>query len=101
MTTEDVTDQSTKPAAQKWRRWGDRVAAKIANHKAIFAAHPDGPSDVKGGHMRKGNSDPLPLDMAAELAALEVMPDKTIDTLDIPAVEDWSDAQRGRFYKQK
>ena len=51
--------------------------------------------------MRKGNSDPLPPDLAAELAALEAMPDETIDTSEMPAVEDWSDAQRGRFYKPK
>ena len=51
--------------------------------------------------MKKGNSDPLPPDLAAELAALEVMPDVTIDTSDMPEVQDWSGAQRGRFYKPK
>jgi uncharacterized protein (DUF4415 family) len=51
--------------------------------------------------MKKGNSDPLPSDLAAELAALETMPDDTIDTSEMPEVEDWSGAQRGRFYKPK
>jgi hypothetical protein len=29
--------QSTKPAIQKWGRWGDRLAAMIADQRAIFA----------------------------------------------------------------
>jgi hypothetical protein len=48
--------------------------------------------------MRKGNSDPLPPDLAAELAALEAMPDNTSE---MPEVQDWSGTQRGRFYKPK
>jgi uncharacterized protein (DUF4415 family) len=51
--------------------------------------------------MRKGNSDPLPPDLAAELAALEAMPDDTIDTGEMPEILDWSGAQRGRFYKPR
>jgi uncharacterized protein (DUF4415 family) len=51
--------------------------------------------------MKKGNSDPLPPDLAAELAALEAMPDDTIDTSDIPEVQDWSGAMRGQFYKPR
>ena len=51
--------------------------------------------------MRKGNSDPLPPDLALELAAPEAMPDNTIDILDIPEAEDWSGALRGRFYKPR
>jgi uncharacterized protein (DUF4415 family) len=51
--------------------------------------------------MRKGNSDPLPPALAAELAALEAMPDDTIDTSEMPEVQDWSGAVRGRFYKPK
>jgi uncharacterized protein (DUF4415 family) len=51
--------------------------------------------------MKKGNSDPLPPDLAAELAALEAMPDETIDTSDIPEVRDWSGAVRGQFYKPR
>jgi hypothetical protein len=48
--------------------------------------------------MRKGNSEPLLPKLAAELAALEALPD-TVDTSDIPEVRDWSGAERGRFYK--
>lgn len=51
--------------------------------------------------MKKGNSDPLPPDLAAELAALEAMPDDTIDTSDIPEVHDWTGAVRGKFYKPR
>ncbi|MFL5282506.1 MAG: BrnA antitoxin family protein [Rhodopila sp.] len=51
--------------------------------------------------MRKGNSDPLPPNLAAELAALEAMPDNTIDTTEIPEVQDWSGAVQGRFYKPR
>nr|WP_294513296.1 BrnA antitoxin family protein [uncultured Rhodopila sp.] len=51
--------------------------------------------------MKKGNSDPLPPDLAAELATLEAMPDDTIDTSDIPEVRDWSGAVRGQFYKPR
>jgi uncharacterized protein (DUF4415 family) len=39
--------------------------------------------------------------LAAELAVLEAMPDETIDTSEIPEVRDWSDAERGRFYKPR
>lgn len=37
---EDVTPPAVpiKPATQKWGRWGDRLAAKITDQKAIFAA---------------------------------------------------------------
>ena len=31
-----------KPVTQKWTRWGDRVAAKIAEQKAISAARKTG-----------------------------------------------------------
>jgi hypothetical protein len=51
--------------------------------------------------MRKGNSEPLSPELAAELVALEAMPDETIDTSEIPEVRDWSGAQRGRFYQPK
>jgi uncharacterized protein (DUF4415 family) len=34
-----------------------------------------------------------------ELKALTNMPDEKIDTSDIPEVTDWSNAERGRFYR--
>lgn len=49
--------------------------------------------------MRKGNSDPLTDAQKAELAALEALPDSTIDTTDAPPVTDWTSAQRGKFYR--
>jgi uncharacterized protein (DUF4415 family) len=51
--------------------------------------------------MKKGNSDPLSRHLAAELAALETMPEETIDTTDMPEVLDWSGAMRGQFYRPK
>jgi hypothetical protein len=51
--------------------------------------------------MRKGNSEPLSPKLAAELAALEALPDDTVDTSDIPEVLDWSGAERGRFYRPR
>jgi uncharacterized protein (DUF4415 family) len=38
-------------------------------------------------------------ELAAELAALEKMPDSTIDTSDIPEQRDWSGTVRGRFFR--
>ena len=36
---EDATPvPPTEPATQTWGRWGDRLAAMIADQKAIFAA---------------------------------------------------------------
>jgi uncharacterized protein (DUF4415 family) len=49
--------------------------------------------------MKKGNSKPLTPELAAELKALEAMPDTAIDTRDIPEVADWRGAERGRFYR--
>ena len=37
--------------------------------------------------------------LQAELAALEAMPDDTIDTSDIAPVSDWSGARRGMLYR--
>lgn len=34
-----------------------------------------------------------------ELRRLAEQPEETIDTNDIPEIEDWSGAQRGRFYR--
>ncbi|HKM61069.1 MAG TPA: BrnA antitoxin family protein [Acidisphaera sp.] len=51
--------------------------------------------------MRKGNSEPLSPKLAAELATLEAMPEDTIETSEIPEVRDWSDAERGRFYRPR
>jgi len=51
--------------------------------------------------MRKGNSDPLPPDLTAEMADLKAMPDDTIDTAEMPEVQDWSGAARGRLYKPR
>ncbi|MGO1078027.1 BrnA antitoxin family protein [Inquilinus sp. CA228] len=49
--------------------------------------------------MKKGNSDPLTDAQKAELAALEALPDSTIDTTDAPTVTDWTGAERGKFYR--
>ena len=51
--------------------------------------------------MRKGNSDPLPPELATELADLEAMQDRMIDKSEIPELQDWSGAERGRFYRPR
>ena len=38
-------------------------------------------------------------DHAAEIAALEKLPEAAIDTSDLPETTDWGDAERGRFYR--
>jgi uncharacterized protein (DUF4415 family) len=49
--------------------------------------------------MNKGNSSPLSPELAAELKALEQMPDASIDTSDMPEQRDWSGAARGKFFR--
>ena len=49
--------------------------------------------------MKKGNSDPIPADLLAQLKALESLPDSDIDLSDSPEVTDWSEAMRGKFYR--
>ena len=49
--------------------------------------------------MKTGDSKPLAAKLAAELRALEAMPDAEIDTSDIPIAGDWSGAARGKFYR--
>jgi len=48
--------------------------------------------------MRKAISN-LTAEQKAELEALATLPDDQINTDDIPEVMDWSDAQRGLFYR--
>jgi uncharacterized protein (DUF4415 family) len=49
--------------------------------------------------MRKGSSEPLTERQRAELAALEALPEDAIDTREMPEIKDWSEAERGRFYR--
>ena len=49
--------------------------------------------------MKKGNSDPIPADLLAELKALESLPDSDIDLSDSPEVTLWSEAARGKYYR--
>lgn len=49
--------------------------------------------------MRTGRSKPLTPALAAELKALEAMPDAEIDTREIPVALDWAGARRGKFYR--
>ncbi len=48
--------QPAKPAIQKWGRWGDRVAAKIAEQKAIFAARKAKETHASGADQRPNNA---------------------------------------------
>jgi uncharacterized protein (DUF4415 family) len=47
--------------------------------------------------MRKASKDRD--EQAEERAALAAKPEAAIDTSDAPEIEDWSDAERGRFYR--
>ncbi|MDD9979862.1 MAG: BrnA antitoxin family protein [Gammaproteobacteria bacterium] len=49
--------------------------------------------------MKKETTEALTADQQAELKALAALPDRRIDTSDIPEVLDWSDARRGVFYR--
>ena len=49
--------------------------------------------------MKKGNSDPIPAHLLAELKALESLPDSDIDLSDSPEVTLWSEAARGKYYR--
>ncbi len=53
---------------------------------------------MNGGLMRKAISN-LTAEQKAELEALAALPDDQVNTDDIPEVTDWSDAQRGLFYR--
>lgn len=49
--------------------------------------------------MNEATSKRLTIQQKADLAALESLPDSEIDTSDIPEVLNWSDAERGLFYR--
>lgn len=48
-----------------------------------------------GESMKRGNPEPLPPELQAELDALAAMPDSAIDTTEVPPITDWSDVVRG------
>ena len=49
--------------------------------------------------MKKRNARTLTPLQSAELEALEALPDREIDTSDIPEILDWSGARRGALYR--
>jgi uncharacterized protein (DUF4415 family) len=49
--------------------------------------------------MKRGNPEPLTPELQSELDALAAMPDSEIDSIDMPAITDWSSAVRGAFYR--
>ena len=49
--------------------------------------------------MKRATSNALTKRQKADLAALEALPDESIDTSDISEVVNWPDAQRGLFYR--
>lgn len=49
--------------------------------------------------MKKGNSRTLTPQQRTELEALEALPDRDIDTSEIPEILDWSGARRGALYR--
>ena len=49
--------------------------------------------------MKKGNPEPLPPELKAELEALATRSDDEIDTTDMPPITDFTGAVRGAFYR--
>ena len=49
--------------------------------------------------MKKKHSNPVSLEIQAEIDALAVLPESEINTDDIPEVPSWTGAQRGVFYR--
>jgi uncharacterized protein (DUF4415 family) len=49
--------------------------------------------------MKKGNPLPLTPKLRAEMDALAAMPEREIDTTEMPPVTDWSQAVCGAFYR--
>jgi uncharacterized protein (DUF4415 family) len=49
--------------------------------------------------MKKKHSDPVPLEIQAEIDTLAALPEAEINTDDLPEVLDWSGAQQGIFYR--
>jgi len=54
---------------------------------------------MRGKSMKRGNPEPLPPALQAELDTLAVMPESEIDTTEMPPITDWSHAVRGPFYR--
>jgi uncharacterized protein (DUF4415 family) len=50
-------------------------------------------------HTKKAPSKALTASQGREIAALAKLSEDKIDTGEIPEVRDWSDAERGRFYR--
>lgn len=53
---------------------------------------------MKEEPMKKRPSNPIPPEMQGEIDALSSLPEKQINTDDIPEVRDWSGAKQGMFY---
>lgn len=49
--------------------------------------------------MKGGSNKPMSKALQNELAALEAMPDTSIDTSEIPEVKNWKGAKRGVYYR--
>jgi len=49
--------------------------------------------------MKRGNPEPLTARLRAEVAALAAMPEREVDTREMPPITDWSGAVRGAFYR--
>jgi uncharacterized protein (DUF4415 family) len=49
--------------------------------------------------MKRGNPEPVPPQLQAEMDALAAMPENEIDTTEMPPINDWSKAVRGPFYR--
>ena len=55
--------------------------------------------DASEGPMRRGRFRPLAPEQQAELDVLAALPEKEIDTREMPEVSDWIGARRGALYR--
>ena len=49
--------------------------------------------------MKKGSTDALTASERAALDAFAARPDNAVDTSDAPEIQDWTGAERGRFFR--
>jgi hypothetical protein len=75
---------------------GAREALALARGRADSSAYGIHPPSKR---RRRKSSTQLTVRQQHELAALAALPDKRIDTDDIPEVQDWVGAKRGLFHR--
>jgi uncharacterized protein (DUF4415 family)/uncharacterized DUF497 family protein len=70
----------------------------VAKRQGALSVHVRQPP-MSAKHTKKAPSKALTASQSREIAALAKLSEDEIDTGEIPEVRDWSDAERGRFYR--